>query len=560
MENAAALAFLENLVERIERDAVGGKLKLDGVISEKEYHALGVAVVALGGTFEAVPPVPTAVSVLSDMVAPVLITSSVPLNLDSIAIDQPENPNVLLCLDFGTAMSKAFATDETDDNLVDLEIGKASGQAEPLYSLVSSIFVTNSGRILFGHRAVSESTHADAGNRRRFDSIKDILCKDVVCDLDDAPLESAYNPTDVVLTKGDMVTLFLAYFTDMATSQLQTKGYSRYVSRNFTRPVLPPDRAPWAEDQLRILLARAQVLADTLHGEWGNGLDITTAKHLLLKINNLEELPAFLVDEGVIEPVAAVASRVRSFRCQRDFRRLLMVVDVGAGTIDYALFAEVHKTSLPIQVWEIPGSVQVLRQAGDAVDKLLRRFILKKADVTTTDNDFQMIDAGLSLEIRQLKEQLFREKSTTFSLTNDRSGEIRLSEFLEQAGVKELEKTIHEKFAQCLNGVHQSWIEGLGGGGLAVVFTGGGATLPMVRSLDTPTVFVHGKQLQISASTQIPRWVQDDFPELSGEFPQLAVAIGGASRSIPILAPMTFQEFGGLEAEGWTIPPAYKGA
>jgi molecular chaperone HscA len=558
MDNSTALAFLANLVEHIERDAITGKLKLDGVISEREYEALGFALELLGGSFDPEPRLdprraPPAV------LEPEPAEKDIPLNLDSIALEGPEDAEVLLCLDFGTAMSKAFATESTDDQLLDLPIGKQAGQTEPLYSLVSSIFITNSGRILFGHRAIGESTHTDSGTRRRFDSIKDILCKDVVCDLDEAPLEAPYNPTEVRLTKGDMVTLFLAYFTDMAASELEDQGYSRYVRRRFTRPVLPQDRAPWAEDQLRTLLARAQVLADTLHGQWNDGIDAAKVKHILRQIKNLEEVPTFLVDEGVVEPVAAVGSRFREFVCEKAFRRLLMVVDVGAGTIDYALFAELHKKGHPIQVWQLPGSVQVLRQAGDAVDKLLRRYILKKSDVSTTDNDFHMIDADLSLRIRQLKEQLFREKRTEFYLTNDRSGVITLNEFLIQPGVKELEKAIHEKFAECLKGVHESWISGLGGHGLAIVFTGGGASLPMVRSLGRGDTFAYGKRIQLMPSTLTPRWVEEDDPDLAEEFPQLAVAIGGSSRSLPVLAPKTFQEFGGLEAEGWTIPPASKG-
>lgn len=386
------------------------------------------------------------------------------------------------------------------------------------------------------------------------------MCKDVVCDLDEAPLDNAYNPTGVPLTKGDMVTLFLGFFTDMATSALEQHNISRYVRRRFTRPVLPPDRAPWAEDQLRSLLARAQVLADTLHGEWEQGLDVVTAKDVLKQIRNMEELPTFLIDEGVVEPVAAVGGRFRDFVCPKEFRRLLMVVDVGAGTIDFALFAEIHKTGRPLRVVQIPGSVQVLRQAGDAVDKLLRRFILKKANVETTDSDFHMIDADLSLRIRQMKERLFRGQRVAFNLTNDAAGEITLNEFLAQPGVDEFSKAIREKFSRCLVDVHKSWIEGLGTSGLAVVFTGGGAGLPMIRSLGEGSAFAHGRQLVIKPSKPVPAWVADDAPELADEFPQLAVAIGGSSRSLPVLAPATFEEFGGLDADGWSIAPAYKGS
>lgn len=557
MNNEIALTFIESLVERIERDQATGKLKIEGIISEKERLALGVAIKVLGGSFEISPhSVTTDTSVVVDNQNSVVI----PLNLDVLSLEEAEDPDVILCLDFGTAMSKAFATNELDEVLVDLEIGLEAGQVDPIYALVSSIFITNSGRILFGHQAINESTHAVSGNRRRFDSIKDILCKDVVCDLDEAPLESTYNPTEVSLTKGDMVTLYLGYFTDMAVSQLSKKDFSRYVNRRFTLPVLPHDRAPWAEDQLRKLLARAQILADTLHGKWQEGIDVATAKQVLNDIKNLEEIPSFLIDVGIVEPVAAVGSRFRNAVSKNSLRRLLMVVDVGAGTIDYALFAEIHNDDEALHVYEIPGSVQVLRQAGDTVDKLLRRFILKQADVTSADSDFHMIDADLTLRIRQIKEQLFRDEKVNFTLSNDKAGEITLSDFLDQPGVREFEKSIHGKFFECLNNIDDSWISHLGVGGLAVVFTGGGAGLPIVQSLAASSVIVHGQSLMMRPSTLIPPWVKDDYPELESEFSQLAVAIGGASRDLPILAAQTFGQFGGIEADGWTIKPALKGS
>ena len=48
-------------------------------------------------------------------------------------------------------------------------------------------------------------------------------------------------------------------------------------------------------------------------------------------------------------------------------------------------------------------------------------------------------------------------------------------------------------------------------------------------------------------------------PELTNEYPHLAGAIGGASRSVPILASQTFKKFGGLDVDGWTIETALKG-
>lgn len=562
MDQTKTLLIFENLLDRLEQVGNTKKWKLEGIVSEKEREALIAAFEFIGGSpYESM----NAEDVVHEPASPQPISPNpvhkpLPLVLESLEMDEPESPDVLLCLDFGTAMSKAFATEESDEYLLDLKIGKCAGQTYPIFSLISSIFITNSGRILFGSRAVNESLHAELNNRRRFDSIKDILCKDVVSDLDESPLEKDLNPTDVPLTKGDVVTLFLGFFTDMATTELQEQfQISRYVSRRFTRPVLPPERAPWAEDQLRKLLARAQIIADSLHGKWADGIDVHQAKALLAEVRNLEAIPTFLIDEGVVEPVAAVASRFRNFVCNDNLRRLLMVIDVGAGTIDYALFAEVRQKDSPLKLFEIPNSLQVLRQAGDMVDKLLSRFILEDANVSTTDADRQMIEADLANRIRQLKEDLFLKKSVQYVLSNDATGEIKLVDFLDRKNVKEFEKAIHEKFRNVLNSVHPSWIENLGNGMLPIIFTGGGANLPMVRSLETQQVTVHGRTLKCEGSTVIPRWIDEVYPELGNEYPHLAVAIGGASRDIPQFAPGTYEEFGGLQADGWKIETALKG-
>ena len=79
-----------------------------------------------------------------------------------------------------------------------------------------------------------------------------------------------------------------------------------------------------------------------------------------------------------------------------------------------------------------------------------------------------------------MKEQLFRDIKVGFVLTNDRTGEVSLQKFLDQPDVHSFEESIRGKFMHSLNDVHESWVSGLGSGGLAVVFTGGGAGLPMV--------------------------------------------------------------------------------
>ena len=557
MSREIDLAIFDSLMDRLERDPVSGKWRLDGCVSAHELNTLRRARDLLAMNHQAQPLPDDLISGdEKEEPGPSLGRS---LNLTSLELPGLEDEDIVVCLDFGTAMSKAIAHDMRNDRLLDLAIGQRAGQTFPVYSLISSIYITDSGRVLFGHQAVSESTHASYSGRKRLDSIKDILCKDVVSNLDEAPLEQEYNPTDVRLTKSDIVVLYLAYLTDMALAELANRyGVSRYVRRRFTRPVLPPERAVWAEDELKKLLARAQILADTLSGDWESGLSINEAAHLTKSVRNLESLPTFLVEEAIAEPVAAVNSRVRRSESNDSSRKMLMVVDVGAGTIDIAAFAQVQRPEFPIKYWEIPGSLKVLRQAGDTIDKLLMRRILDDSSITSSDPDYSRIGASLSLRIRQYKEDLFNDGEVQYQLENDAAGTIRIDDFLRHDSVKEFEKAVHARFMEALNGVDASWLD-LATPVLPVIFTGGGANLPMVRSIANGQVLVSGKVVEIRPAVAVPEWIKSEYPELEREYLHLAVAIGGAAPELPDLAPASAREFGGLQVDGWVIPPIQKG-
>jgi molecular chaperone HscA len=235
-----------------------------------------------------------------------------------------------------------------------------------------------------------------------------------------------------------------------------------------------------------------------------------------------------------------------------------VIVDVGAGTIDYAMFVQVDKKGQQPRFWELQNSVKVLRQAGNQVDNYLRQFIMRQAGLSDTDPDFAKIDAVLSLRIRAYKEELFRSETVSYVLENDATGVVRLSEFLEQEAVIGLEKQIHAKFQEVLDGINQSWFDAMGGLGIPIVFTGGGSNLPFVRSL-AKSVLVRGRPYPVRGATPTPQWVGEKFPELVSEYPQLAVAIGGASREIPGIAPNTWDAFRGDLGPDFVMLPATKG-
>ena len=81
-----------------------------------------------------------------------------------------------LCLDFGTAMSKAFAWDKESDTPKPLRIGHAAGEpASSPYAISSAVFISRDGIAFVGQEAVVLAATTDPERHGIFLSIKDIL-------------------------------------------------------------------------------------------------------------------------------------------------------------------------------------------------------------------------------------------------------------------------------------------------------------------------------------------------------------------------------------------------
>ncbi len=558
MSEEVTRALLEVLLARIERDATSGNWRLVGVVSEGERNALVEAITKLGGKVALEAP-----AVASRFVQ-VPKSRGAALNLTSLRQAAPANSEVLLCLDFGTAMSKAMATRERDENLVELPLGMRAGDPGEVYGLRSSLFIARAGRIYFGHDAVAKSSEVEQGVARiRLDSLKQRLSQGRPSDLSQDMLDEATNPTTVPLSWGDAIALYLGFLTDIATSELEAKhSLSRYVRRRFARPCWEHGQATWAEGELRLMLAKAQVIADTFHDRWREGIPADEVKATLDTISGLDQLPEYLLAEGVPEPIAAAASRIETE--ERD-RGLFVVVDVGAGTTDFAVFwsdqdpeHDVHK------VWQIPGTVEALTQAGDTIDGYLHAFILEKAHLRPGHADYGYASSRLSLEIRQHKEILIKTGGLEVVLTNSSRVKVSRDEFLSTEAVKDFESLLRDRLVGVLRQADRSWLDQLatfarvGRDRITLVLTGGGSVLPNVKSLANADIEVHGRRFAVAEAAAVPAWIADGYPALAGAYPQLAVAIGGAARNLPELGPATplFRGLGG--AVEWTMPVTYK--
>lgn len=278
MDKNIATILLASLIER------AGREQAIGIMSSLEQQALQVAYQALvsgsdhlansvateESPFSTLTPVNDATPPLQVEVASTesLVTSTaavepiVKLVLDAIGRDNPSDPGVLMCLDFGTAMSKAFASVAPDDYL-DLELGSAAGRSG--YTLPSSVFIGDDGKAYFGFEAIELSQDLVGSGRERLDSIKGWLSlrREGNLDGDAFLLQSALNPIATCkLTQGDLIRVYLAYLTDMANIalgeyQVSEKVVDRYVRRRFARPCWPDAaQAQWADKLMRQCLLR----------------------------------------------------------------------------------------------------------------------------------------------------------------------------------------------------------------------------------------------------------------------------------------------------------------
>jgi hypothetical protein len=453
-------------------------------------------------------------------------------------------------------------------------IGKAAG-GEGL-TVPSSIFISDSGRIYLGSDAERQHRAEARSARPRFDNLKRMLSDaEVDTQLSAFPLRDGIDPTQSGLTGGDLLILYFAWLTDLSENALQMAldatggkfsiGDSdiRGVARRFAIPCFESTdgkqgqaRARWARDIMTDALLRAQVLADTLRGKW----DQLTAKQLKALIRKLYELDTIHLSQlmfedcAVREPIAAGASRFDAMLGERDepatvpVRQYLLVVDAGAGTTDFALFQAITRIGEMRPSYALlRKSVRMSRIAGNEIDLILRPIVLEACGVDQRKlsiDDFAYARMDLDSQIRQIKRNLFDQKSVSVELRPAFSGIVDLERLLSAPKMKqdgaELMRMRNEILTSVFEQDQLDVFRTLGGGGAVPVYvllTGGSCALPIIRDLARGQIELHGARFRFVLVDRLPDWI-DTLPretaqQLADVYPQCAVAIGGSVPELP---------------------------
>ena len=598
MELQTAEIILQNFLDRIELDGSTGQKRLPGVVTELEISSLELALdrikspnievfdneadkaelksdtdsstaeVIFDETFElpeldvTQPPLRTEIKLEVIPQRP-----DISLNLKSLEYDNPRNPETFLCIDFGTAMSKACMVtyDDGYEELLPLPLGNEAGENDYFFPITSSVYISLDGRLYFGQNAIAKSLdESEKTEHARFDSLKSYIMKHPEGESLNDVAATPFEPSPTGLSVGALIAFYLAYVTDLIDQTVVSEhGMEPYTLRRFAMPCFEAERSEWVQKEFSRLLSCAQVLADTFSETWEQGINLADALSAWEQTIQQPTLPEYLIDGPVTEPLAAISSRLNPDKPNHS-SGLMMVVDIGAGTTDFTLYQmNVNSSDNRYLAIEVEDSNWGINLAGDHIDRILIRCILKKAEISSNSPNYKAIVHDLKLKARACKEELFKEKEVTVYLFSmDLGVNLTLDEFLAHQDIQHFENELEKNFRIVLENIHPSWLVDCPNRSIGVAITGGGASMPMVKRLTQGQVEAHGVSVARTSPKAIPAWLEDEYDEdIINEYHQLAVSIGGSRKSV-IEQMSSRQEYAGSMAKhtavelgiesGWT--------
>lgn len=512
LDDKSLILLLKNLENRLEKD-----YRLRTSLSSYEVDALREAIARLEGK----PPdadAPARAQVATEASpseagnpkGPAglpprrpLAPPAPPLDTSALSLKAIQNPGVTVCFDFGTAMSKACAIDEATGKVLELRLGEIAGEPEAIYPVSSTLWFSSDGRIFLGPQAIEQSLMHEGG-RKRFDSLKQQVSLGLDAqDLWKVRIPEGINPTEVPFSVGDLITIYLSYLTWLVGDALALRhGSLPYVRRRLAVPVWRREHWVALDQQLHEMLAAAQLVADTFDQGFREGIHVEHARAVLDEVKKLPSLPGLLIARPVLEPIAAGVSCISP---DTKMRGLVMVVDCGAGTTDFALFVvRVSPDDEIYSAWHIKGCADAVNLAGDTLDEALRSLVLRRVGVTPAHAHFRLINDGLSRDLRRYKERIFRDGKVTITLVTESSFIVRLDELMDEPIVQDFQRAVRERVVRVLERADESFFQGLSGRPVTVCLTGGGADLNLLRELGQGTVEIRGRSVRLALGPRVP--------------------------------------------------------
>jgi molecular chaperone DnaK (HSP70) len=433
-----------------------------------------------------------------------------------------------LCIDFGTAYSKAAAAPKDAWSRFDparvrpLQLNTQDG-AGNAFLLDSAVFVDDA-RILFGRPAIYRADALGEGKRAALKSFKTLLSAP---DLDRALNTKAPLSIDPhrMFRMRDLIVLYLAY---LLAAIERARGLDPMIKGRIVRRYAAPAWREGDSEERHTIVVRLFGEAETLRMQLGDallsdaGVDLAeAAKHLRKAMEAPQKLDLGLIHE------ATAAAAYTSIGLD-DSGSHLIVVDMGAGTTDFAALVRVGDG-----MFELSEARATLNQAGDFIDRIIANRALAAASWARTTAQKTILWAELMRGMRDSKATLFEEGRLAMRL-GGRVITITTRDIERDKDFQAFAKDLQAAYDLCVTIVRGDALV-RERSAMEAVAVGGGAGAPFIQAL------IAGKTKRgprITPRPATPGWAHaDEFGgNLAPVFPQLAIAIGGALAPESMLA------------------------
>lgn len=435
-----------------------------------------------------------------------------------------------LCIDFGTAFSKAAAAP------ADAWGRFQPGEVRPLmlaggrnpFLLESAVFVEGD-TVLLGPAAMARADALAHEKRAALRSFKTLLsASDLDIALKTAPPRSIDPGGKFVLR--DLVVLYLAYLLASIGRAIDADPVlagADAISFRYAAPAWRGGDSAGMHGQVVRLFGEAEAMRAAL-GPALLAPEGVPGEMVRAAAAAARAAPAPLPIGLIFEATAAAAYTAIGLEGAAPH---LIVLDMGAGTTDVAALSQIGEGGRMI---ELSAARVTLKQAGDFVDGVIANIFLARSGERTAQAQGALWRT-LMRDMRDLKETLFAEGEVMFR-HNGRALRVKLGDVEKDRDFVVFAKALEEAYRHGLDALCAE-ARAAGAAEIQAVAVGGGAAAPFIQAMMRLKPKRAGK-VRVRARPATPDWAH--APAFDGNlapvFPQLAIAIGGALAPEPMLA------------------------
>ena len=427
-----------------------------------------------------------------------------------------------VCVDLGTAFSKASVFLGSDlpptAAVAPLPIGAVAG-AEHALLAPSALYVAD-GRIRFGAGALRAARAQLGSERDPILSFKMVLSAGELEPTLALKLPPSVDPSRT-LCHGDALVLYLAYLDQLVRAAIALEPSIPVAAADAPRRLASPH---WRTTEnvisaVRPLVERAASVSRRLGAQLldADGVDLSKA---VTALGESVAPPSGAAFAGVVFEAQSAAAAYEAFACSQ--APFLLVVDMGAGTTDFAGF-ERDPQSGSYALREIEASRQWCPLAGDELENIVIDLFMRAAGERDAKARNRLWRA-LRLAAQTVKQDIFVKGKAVFQHGRKRVT-VHRKALENDASYRDFCRALSRTIAASLAPVVAA-ARHAGADSVSVLLAGGGSALPFLARLVRTAA---GKSVKIVVEPFGANWTLPHYHHpFTGVFPQLAISMGGA--------------------------------